>query len=194
MKAQKDREINVSELINLVYPVGSIYMSVINTSPANLFGGTWIQIEDTFLLSAGKSYTAGNTGGSATVTLSASEIPSHTHTVKSVSETGAHTHTRGTMNITGSVQTKDDLGYVGQFTDAQGAFHVDGGPGRGRLRCTEANVADRYLRFDASRNWIGETSPNGSHTHTVTLNNTGSGQSHNNMPPYLVVYTWKRTE
>lgn len=47
-------------------------MSVNNTSPATLFGGTWVQLKDRFLLSAGDTYTAGNTGGSAT--------NSHTHT------------------------------------------------------------------------------------------------------------------
>ena len=52
--------------IDDIYPVGSIYMSVNNTSPSTLFGGTWEQIKDTFLLSAGNTYTAGNTGGSAT--------------------------------------------------------------------------------------------------------------------------------
>ena len=62
-----------------IYPVGSIYMSVNNTSPATLFGGTWAQIKDTFLLSAGDTYTAGATGGEATHTLTESEIPSHKH-------------------------------------------------------------------------------------------------------------------
>ena len=53
-------------LLNLIYPVGSIYMSVSNTSPATFLGGTWERIQDRFLLSAGTTYTAGATGGSAT--------------------------------------------------------------------------------------------------------------------------------
>ena len=67
------------DILNMVYPVGSIYMSANSTSPATLFGGTWQQIEDTFLLSAGSTYTAGNTGGEATHTLTTDEMPSHTH-------------------------------------------------------------------------------------------------------------------
>ena len=66
-----------SELLDLVYPIGAIYISVVNTSPATLFGGTWEQIEDTFLLSAGTNHIAGTTGGSETM--------DHTHTM-------AHTH------------------------------------------------------------------------------------------------------
>lgn len=52
-------------IVNLIYPVGSIYMSVNSANPETLFGGTWQQIKDRFLLSAGDTYTAGNTGGSA---------------------------------------------------------------------------------------------------------------------------------
>lgn len=62
-------------IIDLIYPVGSIYMSVNSADPGTLFGGTWQQIKDRFLLSAGDTYAAGNTGGSAKATL-----PSHTHT------------------------------------------------------------------------------------------------------------------
>lgn len=65
-------------IVDLIYPVGSIYMSVNSANPETLFGGTWQQIKDRFLLSAGDTYTAGNTGGSAKATL-----PSHTHTVGS---------------------------------------------------------------------------------------------------------------
>ena len=50
---------------NELYPVGSIYMSVNSTSQASMFGGTWEQIKDKFLLSAGNNYSAGATGGEA---------------------------------------------------------------------------------------------------------------------------------
>jgi hypothetical protein len=87
-------------IINLVYPVGSIYMSVNNVSPATFIGGTWEQLKDRFLLGAGSSYAAGSTGGAATHTLTTAQMPSHTHTTDSQ---GAHTHTRGTMEIKGTV-------------------------------------------------------------------------------------------
>ena len=65
-------------ILNLIYPVGSIYMSVNKTDPGTLIGGTWERIKDRFLLSAGDTYAGGTTGGSAKATL-----PSHTHTVGS---------------------------------------------------------------------------------------------------------------
>lgn len=59
-------KVNTSDLIDLIYPTGSVYMSVNNVSPAILFGGTWEQIKDKFLLSAGDTYNAGDEGGNAT--------------------------------------------------------------------------------------------------------------------------------
>lgn len=53
----------ISGIANLIYPVGSIYMSMNSTNPSTLFGGTWEQIKDRFLLSAGDSYSVGSTGG-----------------------------------------------------------------------------------------------------------------------------------
>lgn len=55
-------------LLETIYPVGSIYISTNSTSPATLFGGTWSRIQDTFLLASGTTYTAGSTGGNATMT------------------------------------------------------------------------------------------------------------------------------
>lgn len=42
-------------------------------------GGTWEQIKDTFLLTAGDTYTVGDTGGEAAHTLTVDELPAHTH-------------------------------------------------------------------------------------------------------------------
>lgn len=62
---QSSNDLNIEDIINIVYPVGSIYMSVNSTSPASLFGGTWERIKDRFLLAAGDTYSAGSTGGNA---------------------------------------------------------------------------------------------------------------------------------
>lgn len=59
-------EIDGKTIFDAIYPVGSIYLSVNNTDPSTLFGGTWVQIKDQFLLSAGDTYAGGSTGGDAT--------------------------------------------------------------------------------------------------------------------------------
>lgn len=56
---------DISGIANLIYPVGAIYMSVNSVDPSTLFGGEWERIQDRFLLAAGSSYAAGNTGGNA---------------------------------------------------------------------------------------------------------------------------------
>lgn len=68
-----------NQICNLIYPVGSIYLSVNNVNPSTLFGGTWSQIKDKFLLACGDSYSNGTTGGEAAHTLTVAEMPSHKH-------------------------------------------------------------------------------------------------------------------
>lgn len=51
------------EILNIIYPVGSVYMSIKDINPGTLFGGTWEQIKDRFLVGAGEIYIAGQTGG-----------------------------------------------------------------------------------------------------------------------------------
>ena len=126
-------------LFDTVYPVGAIYMSASSTSPASLFGGTWEQIQDRFLLAAGSSYAAGNTGGEATHTLTANEMPAHSHAIYS--------------------------GYGDIVSNVSDAY--------------------RYQTWGSSdRGWK---------TGNLGTNSIGGGAAHNNMPPYLVVYMWKRT-
>ena len=61
------------------YPVGSLYLSFKPTSPAELFGGSWVQLTDVFLRAADDT----EPGGADTVTISVSQLASHSH-VKTV--------------------------------------------------------------------------------------------------------------
>lgn len=66
-------------LDRMIYPIGSIYLSVNSTNPHELFGRTWVQIKDKFLLACGDTYDNGSTGGSENVTLTSSQLPNHKH-------------------------------------------------------------------------------------------------------------------
>lgn len=55
---QSSSALNTKDIINIVYPVGSIYMSVNDTDPSLLFHGTWERIKDRFLLASGDAYSA----------------------------------------------------------------------------------------------------------------------------------------
>lgn len=78
-----------SNIFNMIYPVGAIYLSTSSADPGTLFTGTtWTQIKDRFLLAAGDTYAAAATGGSATHTLTEAELPAHTHELSAVGDVG----------------------------------------------------------------------------------------------------------
>lgn len=168
------------DLLDLVHPVGSVYISLSPTNPEKLFGGKWEQIKGRFLLSADTSYKAGATGGEVSHTLTIDEMPSHQHGGLTGSN-GHHTHTRGTMNITGEFGADDRMG-----NHYKGAFYKGGGSDTGSQR----SEYGFYFAFDASRTWTGETSVAPDHNHTIKAE--GANKAHNNMPPYLVTYMWQR--
>lgn len=71
------------KLLDLTYPVGSIYMSVNNTNPSSLFGGTWVEFsKGKTLVGVDASQTEFNTvektGGEKTHKLIIDEMPIHT--------------------------------------------------------------------------------------------------------------------
>ena len=151
-----------NSIVDMIYPIGSIYMSVNSTSPQTLFGGTWEQIKDTFLLATGDTYANGSTGGEATHKLTVNEMPSHTHTQNS------HNHNPSSL----------------------GRNWVPNSYSITRSHFSTSSSGNRYsLASNSAEEWVwGETGST-----TATNQNTGGGQSHNNMPPYLAVYMWKRT-
>lgn len=125
-------------ILDNVYPVGSIYMSVNSTNPKNLFGGTWEQIQGRFLFGMNSSYPAGSTGGEITHKLTQGEMPKHNHIIYAPNA---------------------------------------GGPDEG--------AALGFPEVGSSNTWWAVA---------CKTEQTGDNEAHNNMPPYLSVYIWKRTK
>lgn len=132
-----------ADLLQLVYPVGSIYISASNVSPQTFLGGTWQQIQGRFLLAADDAYTAGSTGGEATHTLTQAELPSYALPV---------------TNGNNIVFSRNGA--------SEGAFAETSATGWGLPNWTAVNIS---------------------------VQSGGGNQPHNNMPPYLAVYMWRRT-
>lgn len=87
MKKLATEEYVAEEIANIgntlaFHPIGSIYMSVNETSPAELFGGTWEQLKNRFLLGTSDAHPLGETGGSETHTLTQAELPQLTGTAQ----------------------------------------------------------------------------------------------------------------
>ena len=83
-------------IVDWLYPVGAIYMSMNATNPQLLFGGTWVQIEDRFLLCSAKSSKIG--GGSRFI--QANQLPAHNHSITSYYDDYNYTHKLSSGNMT----------------------------------------------------------------------------------------------
>lgn len=80
LTTDKKFEFNGKTLLDIFYPINSIYMTTGEQSPASMFGGTWERIENTFLLASGSLYANGSVGGEKDHILTIEEMPNHTHT------------------------------------------------------------------------------------------------------------------
>ena len=140
----------VANILNTIYPVGSIYISVSSANPGLTFGGTWS------LFGAGKTLVgvdtgdadfnaAEKTGGEKAHTLTVNEMPSHYHEVA---------------------------------------------PSYGSSYLQSNTNNHQKLIGGASNNGRGTNALDDEENHTVQ--NAGGGQAHNNMPPYITCYFWKR--
>lgn len=164
------------QILNKAYPIGSIYITLVNTNPSETIGGEWRRVAEGRCLvgvSAERNITLRKTGGSITTTLNESNIPAHDHNVNisgNTSGAGDHSHSinggifdnfsRGSYNRGGAVLTSDG-------------------------------------NFEVNRSYTNKNTNNaGGHSHTVSVNGTtsrvGSGAPINVENPYLGVYMWER--
>lgn len=79
-KSSADNYYAPKNILEQAYPIGAIYLSMVDTNPNLLFGfGTWQKIENRFLLAESSTYPAGSEGGEAEHTLTELEMPAHDH-------------------------------------------------------------------------------------------------------------------
>jgi microcystin-dependent protein len=156
----------VTTFVNNAIPVGGIIMWSGSTIPTNWRicdgnSGT-PNLSGRFILGSGSgtgltSRTLGSTGGLEKVTLAVTELPAHGHTGSTPAGGGAHFH----------------------YTD----FYAGYGGDR-----YEQNYFQPLAEYHGNRRitTVGREN-DGAHTHTFTTSDTGSSQSHENMPPFYVL-------
>jgi len=200
--------INPNNVFLKMYPVGSIYISVSNTNPGTLFGGTWVSF------GSGKSLVGVNssdtdfdtveeTGGAASIsytpsgtvdshTLTVAEIPSHTHTFTGTS----HSHKPSNTGTNFIILLSGENPAIS--TNAYAWW-------------TNSGTADKYFIYVSATSFNNNSSGavyepvNTSYTTAGGTNaNTGGGSGHTHpftgtaatidiQDPYITVYMWKRT-
>lgn len=151
-----------------IAPVGSIVMW--SGSIASIPSG-WVlcdgnngtpNLKGRFVVGAGNNYSVNTTGGANSVTLTTNQMPSHNHT-GTTNSNGAHTHK--VVRAEG-----DDDGYKSLA-----------------WKSSDGNYEEYDLYGHSNNaNW-GKTNSVGSHSHTLTMNNTGGGQAHENRPPFYAL-------
>ena len=173
------------QILNKAYPIGSIYITLVNTNPSETIGGEWRRVAEGRCLvgvSADRNITLRKTGGSITTTLSESNIPAHDHSINisgTTSGVGDHTHS-----------ARDITSYVKTDTGSRDGYDMFRGYDSERY-----NNRTMYYHNDTTYN---NTSGAGGHSHTVSVSGTTTrvGSSTpaplNIENPYLGVYMWER--
>lgn len=151
------------EILDLVYPVGSIYRSTVNKSPATFLGGSWTRIQDRFLIGESDDFAPRSTGGAKEVTLLRKNLPNITPSSKDSTTEGNHSH---------QVYAE----YGGSHDLTWGSYQQFAGVSAG----TRTEITYPIKK-------------SGDHTHKFELNNYATQSTVTNLPPYYAVYMWRRT-
>lgn len=112
------------------------------------------------------SYALGALVGASTVTLTAAQMPSHTHT----GSTGTYSHDHGDTDATGG----------------HGGHHVGGVTQAGYAPTNNATWY-RATDFGGNPGNHAHNIPTDSHTHSVTVTATGGGTAHENRQPSIAI-------
>lgn len=188
-----DNNKNIGPLLDYIYPVGSIYMSINPADPSTLFGGVWVKLQEgVVVLSSGDTYTAGSTGGEASHAITEAEMPSHSHGGSTETE-GLHEHevehyappSTWTASAVSMQASSGECGYIGCLETSQANFTS----GEAWLsKSTNSKNPNSYSRLTEA----------GSHSHTFTTDATGGKEDGTTQPmsliqPYFSAYIWYRT-
>ena len=184
-----DRDKLKQEILDLTWPVGSVYISTTDSSVESVqerFGGTWVKYANgtTLVSDDGKNYITNDetkgSGGSTSVKLSESNLPSHSHVIPALSGSSS------TQNLTGTFTTLAWSGTglgTGIISLVSSGYNLDhpGATGQNVFGQVKYNIYATH-----------------SHTITTTASNTTtctncSGAQFSIQDPYTVVYMYKRT-
>lgn len=203
-KTKLNNSYTKQDIIDMFYPVGTIYETVDTTfNPNTAWGGTWIQIQDKFLLAAGNTYHVGDADGGAA---SISYTPEgSTGGTKLSDQQIAHGHTYTNPSVTTPTLTASSTNYI-TSASATSSYNVQLGslPSGGdyrylRVATSGANVGRSAPSITSGKtctvsggsvaNLSGASSTRTTHNHSFT----GTAATLDTMPPYTIVNIWKRT-
>lgn len=189
--------IDNTTICNLIYPVGSIYMSVNATSPQTLFGGTWQAISGYYLYAGTGGTTAGSntsdgpstntSGGPSTNTSGGPSTNASGSTAITIAQMPSHTHIQNAHNHAQHSDTWMNVTPRDSFVGHTSGFNA------------QAGVSTYYTANATATNQNtgggqGHTHTLSSHTHSLNSHtHTLGSHTHSVTPLRYEVYMWKRT-